>query len=256
MAIGGFFSGYATRLRGVSLYHASENSWVWVPYNWAGDGTKRGVIYCHGAGSTVGGGTDPAAEPGQFAYISAAAAAGYPVFMADFGGNAWGNAALRALIADAKTYLQGTVGAKSGTVLMMGTSMGGLNCLSYAGNNLSSVAALAVVGPVSDVQDIVTNDRGGLASSVNAAYSGGYSNATYGATCNPTVMAANGNYGSLPCKFWYGNSDAICVPSTITGLAASIGASASAVQITGGHAESTWANVPPADVVAFLDAHQ
>lgn len=243
-------------------YVASEHCLAYLPYNWAADGTVEGCIYCHGRGQLVSntgtgpGPDDPAATPGTFAIIDAIAKAGIPVLVADLGGaTTWGITTVQTRIGQLKTYLQGTIGAKTGKIWLVGTSMGGLSALGYAGQNPTLVSAVVGIGPVSDLQDMVTNNRGGWAAEINAQYSGGYSDATYGLTNNPTKMALNGDYGTMPIKLYYGNTDTTVVPATVTTLASDVGASCTTVALSGGHAEATWALVPPADVVSFLKAH-
>src|SRR5260370_1425282 len=69
------------------------------------------------------------------------------------------------------------------------------------------------------------------------------------------LHAASGKYAGVPYLGYYGDSDTIVIPSTVTTLVSNIGATASAVSLSGGHAESTLAAVPPADVAAFVVAH-
>lgn len=226
-----------------------EQNLALSPKAYPRDGSVRGVIYCHGALSTetqVIGTTFP-----NTAAIVAAIANIYPTIACRLAGDSWANDAAIAKVALAKTYLQGTLGAKSGKVVLVGGSMGGALAMAYARANPTLVQALLLLEPVSDLQDIVTNDRGSLASSVNAAYSGGYSNATYGATHNPTTFASS--LAGIPVQTWYATDDTTVIPATVTGVMTAIG-SVDLHTLTGGHADAALAGVPVASVLSFLAA--
>lgn len=254
-------NGYYTSL-GLGAYRASEYHVAVLPKAWKRDGTVRGVIFCHGAGqdgrAAVGydSGAGTFTTQSQRALVAGIAAAGLPVLAVDAGGaGTWGNDTGIAAITDAKTYLQGTLGAKTGSVLLLGVSMGGLNCLTWARANLASVAAFAGIMPVSDLTDIHANNRGGNTAAINTAYGGTYVDSTQRATHNPAFFAATGLAG-LHYKAWYGASDTIVIPSTVTGVAAAIGATASTVSLAGqNHGETLVGTAPVADVVAFLQAN-
>lgn len=238
--------------RAIGAYYTAEGSLVSLPAAWKGDGTVPGVIYLHGATQTELQVLDYAAYPGLTNIIKAVAAAGWPVLGVYAGGDKWGNATGLARVSDAKTYLQGTIGAKAGTVALIGGSMGGLTALNWAKANLASVSCVVGLVPVSDVSDIVTNNRGGLAASVNTAYST-WNEGTMGATYNPHTYAATGLTG-LHYKAWTGSADTIVIPSTVTDVVTAIGATASSVATTGDH-NTTNNLIPPADVVSFIQAY-
>jgi alpha-beta hydrolase superfamily lysophospholipase len=238
------------RTYAVGGYFAGEKSTALVPTDWKGDGTIPGVIYCHGYGEDGLIPTLPA-QNGQFSNLTALVAAGYPVLACDLGGSLWGYDPFRARVDSAITYLQGTVGAKAGKVVVVGTSMGGLGALVYAANNPTKVSGVVGIGPTSDMQHVVSNNDGGLAAIVNAAYPGGYSDATYGATFNPQVLAAAGKF-TMPVRLWIGSADTTVIPSTVTTLANTIGANATISYLSGGHAESTWFEVDSTALVKFV----
>lgn len=231
---------------------SGENWLSIVPSTWAGDGTKMGVLYMHGAQSNE---VQPLASwPFTLgSIILAVVKAGYPVLCPFAGGDTWGNATAQTRMDEARTYLQGTMGAKAGAIGLIGGSMGGLAVQNWAKNNLSSVACAVGLTPVSNVSDIHTNNRSGLAGSINTAYST-WSEATYGASFNPATYASTGLAG-LKYKAWYGASDSIVINTTVTAVVSAIGGTASAVSVTGDHT-TALGNIPPADVVAFINAHQ
>lgn len=245
-------TGYAT-FRDIGVYYTAEGSLLMLPKRWLADGTVRGVLFMHGATGNETQMVDNTNFPGLRSILAAVAMAGYPVLGVYAGGDTWGNATAQARMDDAKTYLQGTVGAKSGTVAIIGGSMGGLAAQNWAKANPASTACIVGLVPVSDLNDIKTANRGGLAASVNAAYGGTYVEATHGATYNPHTYAATGLAG-IPYKAWYGASDAIVIPSTVTDVCTAAGASATAVSVVGGH-DTALDNIPTADVVSFIGAH-
>lgn len=182
------------------------------------------ILYFHSAG---GNGAQPLLFPvsGSItnnpfgATMKALVEAGYMIFSADAGGtDTWGNDTVIARGAEMKTYAQAHGGA-SGKVVVMGASMGGAGAMAYTRANLSSVSCLLLFGPVADLQDIVTNNRGGLASRCNGAYAGGYSDGTYGATHSPVQFASQ---LTVPVQMWTSDQDNTVVSSTSTVFAAGV----------------------------------
>lgn len=191
-------------------------------------------------------------NPNQAKLARALADYGYPCFAPNADGNTWGNDTALTRIGEAKTYLQTTLGCLSGAVILLGVSMGAGAMMAWARANKVSVAAMVGILPVSDLQDIVTNNRGGLASNVNAAYSGGYSNASYGSTHNPAVFASQ--LAGIPTQLWYATDDTVVLPSTITSVALGI-TDVDLHAVTGGHTDAALGAVDAATVIAFLAAH-
>jgi hypothetical protein len=212
-------------------------------------GAKMGVIYCHGA---TGDETQPWSS-WPFALgniIRSVVQAGFPVLSIHGGGDTWGNATFKTRMSEAVAAFP-ALGAKDAPVAVMGGSMGALS-LNWVKDHLADTACFVGLTPVTDVTDIHTNNRSGLAGSINTAYST-WSEATYGADHNPATYAAS--LTGLDYKAWYGASDAIVIPSTVTDIVSDIGGTASAVSVTGDHT-TALANIPAADVVAFLVANQ
>lgn len=238
---------------GTGRYAASENDvFLAEPAGWAGG--VRGALYFHVAGATASTFMDSTLT-GEL-HLIAAIAKQYPVLSIDAGGQSWGNATALARAADGQTRLQGTpitpngpYGAKAGKIILIGSSMGAQLALNYAKANPTLVACVVGIIPVVDVQDIVTNNRAGLAASVNAAYGGAYSNATYGATYNPAVYAASYN---IPTQLWYASDDTTTIASAVTAFAAAAqNVTATSVGALG-HTSAAVEAVPRASVLSFI----
>lgn len=238
----------ATTLREVGAYYTAEGSTLVLPKEWRGDGTVMGLVYVHGATQTDAQVLDSTTYPAIVDIMRSVAAAGWPVLSIYAGGDLWGNATAMARMGSAKTYLQSTIGAKSGKIGLIGGSMGGLTVQNYAQANPSSVAVAVGLVPVSDVSDFVTNNRGGLASSINTAYST-WNEGTMGTTYNPHTYASGGNLAACHYKCWYGASDTIVIPSTVTDVATAAGTTA--VSCVGDH-NTSLNSVTIADVVTHI----
>lgn len=224
-----------------------------VPSGWTGDGTKMGIVYLHGATGTSRQMVDGVNQAGLKALLLAVAAAGYPILGVSTG-DTWGNDTAMSRIDAAKTYLQSTVGAKAGDIALIGGSMGGCNVLNWCKRNLASVACAVGLVPVSDVSDIHTNNRGGLASNINGAY-GTWSEGTYGAARNPVTFAAAGDLAGLKYLAFGSSGDTICIASTVQAVCTSIGGTATYTGVTGDHTAAV-ANISSSTVISFLDANQ
>ncbi len=246
--------GGITHTAGTGVVAASTEHLSAVPEAWAADGSKMGVIYLHGATRGPEQIIDGVTYGALKAIIRAVILAGYPV-LAVSTGDTWGNDTAMARIDAAKTYLQGTMGAKAGDIALMGGSMGGANVLNWCKRNLASVACAVGLVPVSDISDIHTNNRSSLAASINAAYGGSWSEATYGAARNPVTFAAAGDLAGLNYLAYGGTSDSVCLPATVEAVVTSIGGTATYTALAGTH-DSALANVDPQDVVDFIDLHQ
>lgn len=241
---GGIGSAY-----GLGTVHSGENFVLMRPKTC--DAALPGIIYCHGAGELCAGFMN---NP-RSAIYAAMVQYGYTVLSCDLAGTqTWGNDTAMARIAEAKTYLQAQPKVSAGPVIMMGQSMGALNSLIYAKANPSNVICVIGMIPVIDVTDIHTNNRGGLASTINSCYSGGWSEATYGATKNPATIAAAGGFDDTRIQLWYGASDSLCLPALAAGFVTDSGCEGHS--ISGGHEETTMTEtaIPPASILAFIQA--
>jgi pimeloyl-ACP methyl ester carboxylesterase len=211
-------------------------------------GGVRGVVYCHGAARDATSCRDYT-NYGTLHLVNALAEH-FPVLSVDAGGPlAFGNATAVARVGDAVSHLQGTLNATSGTVLLVGASMGALSCLNYAKAHSEKVAAVVGVIPALDLNDIVVNDRAGLGPSVDAAYGGAYSEATHGATYNPATYAAT---FTTPTRLYYASDDTTAIPGAVTAFDTACGV-ASAVSLGAlGHTEAAIDAAPRDSIVQFL----
>lgn len=163
------------------------------------NGTSPLIIANHGRGgdATQFG---PTYYNGTWPTVEALCEAGYVVMSID-GGNTlvnWGNADTMTAIGAAITWAQNsaTVGewyprAKTGSVGMLGWSMGGLASLNYTVRNQSQVAGAFLFAPVVDLDAAQANAT--WTTEINTAYGGNYAaNAT---TYDPQDRAADFNAG-------------------------------------------------------------
>ena len=235
---------------GLGRYAASEKDlFVATPTGWAGG--IRGVLFFHGATGTGPGCVDYTV-PGTMRLLNAIAER-FPVLSIDAGGpQAWGNTTARARAADGRTYLQGTWGAKSGPVLCVGESMGALLAMNYAKANPTHVAAVVGVIPVCDLNDVVSNNRGGAAANINTAYGGTYSEGTHGPTGNPANYAAS---YATPTRLFYASDDTTVISSTVTAFAAAAQSVTASSLGALGHTEAAVDAVPRPTVLDFLSQY-
>jgi pimeloyl-ACP methyl ester carboxylesterase len=148
---------------------------------------------------------------------------------------------------DAWAWLTNASGgaAKTDKCLLVGGSMGGLMAVNWAYRNPTKVAAVALIIPVLDLEDVYTNNRGGLASQITAAYGGAPDYAT-----RSPIQLASGLAG-IPTKVWYATDDPVTPNiATNTTFAGSVGVSAS-TRLMGavGH---TFSAVDADEVMTFL----
>jgi len=209
--------------------------------DYKGDGTKTGIICCHSGGGRAATTPYPTASIGS-AYPRLQmwlADCGWPIVTPDLGGDPCGNDTGTARVEEARTFLQAAPrSAKPGPVVMLGYSEGGHIAMKYALDHPDNVAAMVLLQPACDPQDIVTNNRGGFASLLNAAYAGGYSNATYGAAHNPTIFAPTLAAEGIPTYIAYASDDTIVIPSTVQSVIAGLGATVTLGLVsTGGHGD-------------------
>lgn len=251
---------------GIGKYRANEQHVEILPPNWQGTGTVCGIIALHGAGGDY---TAPWQRPfrrGYYDWVRALALAGFPVLSIDAGRpdvatgttsgpQAWLNDNAQAAVSDAVTYLQSTVGASEGKVGLIGPSMGGGTALAWAGNNPTLAAFVIANSPVADLEDMASNDRGGVAANLNAAYGGTYDEGTHGATHNPLTIATAGGLDDVPVLLNYGTADTITVPATVEALATAIGSNATAYSHDTAHDEPTARALAPSVVVDFALTH-
>lgn len=233
---------------GKGRYAANEEDvYVSDSASWAAGG-RRGLLYFHGDNETATYSRD-FSNIGELHLVNDLADQ-FQVLSIDAGGtSAWGNATAMARGLDGRTNIQGTWKAKSGTVVCVGVSMGAVTALNFAKANPTLVSAVVCVIPAIDLNDIVTNNRGGLAAQINAAYGGTYSEVTNGPTSNPANYAST---FATPTLLYYASDDAVLLPSTVTTFASSA-KSASAYSLGAlGHTQAAIDAVPRGQVISFL----
>jgi hypothetical protein len=254
-----------------------------TPDDWRADGTKTGVIFCHGYNTTTSPeyearSPDPSAGiPNMYRLVDAIVRAGFPVISCKNGsagltsaspftfeitepaatpggGNGWGNATSENYITQARNYLINTAKAKNGKVLLIGQSMGHIACVRYTRNFKANVAGIVSSMGVADLSNIYANAT--YTASINTAHGGTWSQASLGATTNPLTIAQAGSLSGVPWQGWYGVSDTTVPKSTSDALVTAIGASASVNYVTGAHDWNAVANWNIDSIIAFLQANQ
>lgn len=219
------------------------------PKDFVPDGSRPGVIFSHGSGGSeadawAGGSTNLKRILGTIAQTYPVIAPGYTN-----GGDKWGNDAAIAMVADAFANL-GTQGCSTTKVILASRSMGQLYNMGWARTNTDKVVAQVSFQGVADLQ--VFRDSNPTA--VDPAYTGGYSDATYGATHNPTVYAPTHVFDATPTRLYYATDDTTVPPSTTTTLAGLIAGAQAISMGTGGHSDTPEGNVDLTDLMDWIDA--
>lgn len=208
---------------GVGQYAPGETHVVKFGRTWR-PGTKRGVIFHGGRGQAA------------LDYIGPGAASairlGAPWIHIDgVDGKQWGNDTVTGAggrIDQAWSYLQTKFGAKTDKVVIYGVSMGGLTVLNWVRNNLTKVAAVALVTPAVDLRDLHDNDRTWpnlnfhSPADIETAYGGAANYTAVASAHNPAEHASA--YVGIPMHIWYSNNDPYAIPSLVTSFASSAGA--------------------------------
>lgn len=226
-----------------------------LPRGWSRDSSRPAVIVLPGTAEIFNFPYLPAV--GQ-PLISQIVEAGYPVAAVQASstiggaGNLWANDKAYGFIDAMRIYMQSTaVGAKSGKVILVGLSQGALNVLAYAGRYPANVAAVQAYLPNTSLAGTAATP--GYSASVNAAYSGGYSDAIYGATHSPEIMMNNStNPYTMPINLVYANNDALIpfsYPSTFANTINGRTDTNNVQLIDGGATGHDWAITWSSDVV-------
>lgn len=197
---------------------AVEKDALLLPKDWHSDGSRRGIIYAHAAGQEAYHITSWA--------VPMALGGFFPVACGDNGDPAnlsgttsgpfnWGNDNAIARITDAYNYLTGALGCKAGKVGLFGGSMGAIQLLNWARQNLAKVACIGLSIPVLDANDIYVNNKYQPAT-IPAAY-GLVSPAAIPAgtllTHNPVNYAA-GDLNGVPIRLWPSDDDPVASNTT------------------------------------------
>lgn len=227
-------------------------TWAWGR-TYQPDASKRPVIYFTGANGDDRDFFNTAASGSQIAprlvdvripFISAAF--GSPPY-------AWGNDTSQTRIGQAWTQVKAALGTKTDKFVGIGVSKGATALLNYTRNNPANVAALLLIVPAVNVDDIYTNNRNGLATEIDTAYGGAGSWSTAKATHDPSLNEATHASQAIPMKLIYGDSDTTVIPSTVTGFASAVGASVITQAEAGkGHLDTAPTIDPVEDVLKFI----
>lgn len=182
--------------------------------------TKRPVIYCPGYNANAIRLLDYATEGSNDLLRQVGMCA--PTLAIDAGGlSTWGNDTAIAAIDDAVTWFEAEKGVE-GPYILVATSMGFLDLMAWARQNLSNVLCavagqgapnlgIAVTNPI-DMGDGTTS-----ATRVNAAYGGTYSAVTHGPTHDPMLY---GDELTFPILYFSASDDTFVPPSLATDFAA------------------------------------
>lgn len=191
---------------------------LWTP------STDPGVILCNGwsrrAYHVVGGSSLDASTR----YLAASVARRYMTvgthdltfeYSAGVWADGWGNAGVLEKMAETKTWLQGSGGAKAGKISLIGISMGATAALNYALSLGSSaketIASIALLSPVLDTADVAGVPRDiYLEQSLYYAFGGSESTfAVQGPAYNPQDNLSEINALKIPIHIWYSSDDPI-----------------------------------------------
>ena len=229
-----------------------EDEVLLAPDGYVPDGSTTGVLYCHGAGGTARGITDPALV-GSYR-IAHAIARRYPLLSCELGGpSTWGSDLVIERVGMATNRLQRVHGARRGRLFLVGVSMGNLSAMGWAQRHPDRVAAIVGILPACDLNDLYGNDRFEVAAKIDDAYGRPYVEATDGPDRNPMAFAHR--LAGLPTRLYYSTADSAVPADTVTALAVSIGHAASAVPVCElEHSEAAVAAIDPDDILMFLDA--
>lgn len=192
------------------VYVASELS------GWTGATRPQPLVIVHGAGYRTQHLTNDPNFP-NYCRMTRELAKHFTVYVSDMGGDWWGSPDHVSRIGDAKTYLEANWGT-SGPVTLVGFSMGGLAALNYAKANPTLVRAVCTIFPVISLNRFRTDTPGAL-TQIDTCYSGGYSDASYGANHNPALWASSLT-SSVPVRIHYSDADSTIPADTITTFAA------------------------------------
>lgn len=233
--------------RSVGGYRTSEIAVARFDRLYHYGGTRRGVVFCHGAAGTGDGGE---------ATVQRLVDAGYPVMCADlsaaaYAGSNWGNADHIDAIGDAWAYLVSAYGAKTDKVLLFGLSMGVAGALAYARAFPSTVLAVAGGVPVLDVDDIYQNNKGSHRATIGTAYGVTHPTSLGDLSTNSPVAFSSSALAGQTVRLWAASNDPV---ASTTAACTTWGGKGATLTVTDlGAVGHDAAAVPLADVVQFFD---
>ena len=217
------------------------------------------IVMCHGAGGAATS-FNLTTLPWQFKFGQALEAAGLSISHANLGGTVapnlgtatWGNDTVVDRIESARLNLV-ALGCRSDKVGLVGTSMGGISCWSYARANPTKVAAIVAMIPVCDIEDM--RPIGGFGVQIEAAWgiaAGGVlpDRANPNTVANAALIASSGASISL----YYSTADTTTRPGPVTQLAAKLGVTPTLFSTTLNHSDAQFEFIPVDTIIAQLKA--
>lgn len=231
----------------------SDESFVAFVPGEADPSLKPAVLYMHGSGANQTQ-MQLSSNTNLFYICRGLAYAGHVVLSFNCSGNHWGNSESFVRINEAIAYAQGTLGAKPDwQVAMIGGSMGGCG-LAWAGQpaNAGGLATFVGLTAVSDTQSVY-DENASLQGQMDAAFGGTYDNATDGPDHNPLLLAQAGRLDGIAARFYYGDQDAVVLPSTTLALAAAFDPPGQTQAVAGYGHDAINGIVPYADeIIQFV----
>lgn len=209
---------------------------------WYGGTPKPPLIIVHGAGFVTPYITNWDSTTANYCKMTHTLAKYFTVYTSDLGGDWWGSPDHVFRISEAKTYMENNYGT-SGKLTLVGFSMGGLGALNWARINPSAVRAVVAAFPVISLNRFRTDTPGALAQ-IDACYSGGYSDATYGSQHNPALWASSLD-SSIPVYIPYSDADTTIPHDTITTFKADRPATTIEMVGSNGHGDLTIGDALP-----------
>jgi pimeloyl-ACP methyl ester carboxylesterase len=239
--------------RSLGSYRASEVCWFYYSRAWHFDQSRRGLIFCHGAGASA----DSGMAVGVSNKLPALAAAGYPIAICDLGaaaysGQAWANADSMSAMDAAWTFLKSQMNVKTDKVYLWGDSMGTCTSMAWTRVNLATVAALGVTVPVLDPNDIYQNNKGtGLRAGMQTAWGVTYPTPLPSVATWAPVSMGGSDLAGLQIKLWTSTDDPVASNTAAASLWGGCGATVT-IQDFGAHGHNA-SFVDPLQMVQFFD---
>jgi pimeloyl-ACP methyl ester carboxylesterase len=236
---------------GEGRFAAGDADTTLLPTEYALDGSRPGVVYCHPSGGTALSASDPISRPGEWNLVRGLAEH-YPTVVANLGGpQTFGNDLSVSRVGLARQYLQSRWGARPGPIVLVAVSMGAGAALRYAAAHPGDVAAVVAVAPLLDLDAFYSGDVDGLASLVAAAW-GVSEGAPLPATANPMHLVDE--LRGIAFQGWTASDDESTPAATLAAFVEALGSPAEAHALGPlGHTEALIAAVPVAAVVSYIE---
>jgi hypothetical protein len=240
--------------REVGLYQAGEAQ-VEIYPSGAGPTGRIPIIFCHGFSLLTFPSHAVTGEPYPERLGLIAERTGCPVIAADLGGNLWGNTTARTRFSTLRTWLGANRGLRTDKFFVAGESMGSILALQQAWTNPVACVGYWVRAPIVAMQTFHDANPGGLAASMETAYTNlaglvaAYPTVDASVVANRVALSTFGQRGRID---WTDEDEFIDpdIPAAYAPLVGAIG-----VQRHGDHAANLWTPVEPvADWIASVIA--